>query len=180
MTQSVELLLDADSDDAVRAEWELLRAAGLPSAWRPEPSGSHCPHITLLAAAEIDPGLEPALRTLVADLDLGVRLGSPLVFTARKSFILVRQVIASVELMTLQAAVGELCGPGLNEAFDPGRWVPHITLGHRFGSDQLGSAIALLARQERTAEVELRITRCRRWDGEAKQDWLVSSAPTGT
>lgn len=173
MTQSIELLLDADSDDAVRAEWDLLRAAGLPTAWRPEPSGSHCPHITLLAAAEIDPGTETSLRNMVADLELSVQLGSPTVFSARKGFILVRQVIASIELLRLQAAITELCGPGLDETFDPGRWVPHVTLGRRFEADQLGSAVAQLARQERTAEVELRISRCRRWDGEAKRDWLL-------
>ena len=173
MTQSIELLLDADSDAAVRAEWELLRAAGLPSAWRPEPSGSHCPHITLLAATEIDPGGESGLPGLVAELDLHLALGSPLVFTARKSFILVRQVIASAELLRLQTAITELCGPGLDATFDPGRWVPHVTLGRRYEADQLGPAVALLARQERTAELELSITRCRRWDGEAKRDWLL-------
>ncbi len=174
MTQSVELLLDADSDEAVRAEWDLLRHAGLPSAWRPEPSGSHRPHITLLAAAAIDPGTEPALRELVGGLDLRVMIGSPLVFTARRgTFILVRQVITTVELLRLQAAVLDLCGPGLDETSELGRWVPHVTLGRRFGADQLGPAIALLAGQETPAEVEAKITVCRRWDGEAKRDWLL-------
>ena len=174
MAQSVELLLDDDSEGGVRAEWELLRAAGLPSAWRPEPSGSHRPHITLLAAAAIDPGTEPALRALVRDLDLRVMIGSPLVFSAnRRTFILVRQVIASVELLRLQEAVLDLCGPGLDETFEPGRWVPHLTLGRRFSSEQLGSAIGLLAAQERPAEVETRVTACRRWDGDAKRAWLL-------
>lgn len=63
MTQSIDLLLDDGSDDAVRAEWELLRAAELPSAWRPEPSGSHCPHITLGRGYEVE-HLGPAIAML--------------------------------------------------------------------------------------------------------------------
>ncbi len=174
MVQSVELLLDSDADAAVRAEWELLRAAGLPSAWRPEPSGSHRPHITLLAAEEIDLGAEPALRALVRELDLPVTIGSPLVFSAKRgTFILVRQVIASVELLQLQEAVVDICGPGLDGSFEPGRWVPHLTIGRRLSSEQLGSAIGLLADQEHGAEQSAVITRCRRWDAVAKRDWLI-------
>ena len=177
MVQSIELLLDDAAERAVTDEWELLHATGLPSARRPEPVGSHRPHITLLAAEVISDEAERALPRLMSGLDLDVGIGSPLCFTRRRrgetNVILVRQIVTSVELLRLQQAVTELCGTGLGGDFAPGRWTPHVTLGSRYRPDQVGSALDLLAGQETTAERDAVITRCRRWDGEAKRDWLL-------
>ena len=63
MTQSVELLLDASADAEIRAQWDRLGDAGLPTARRAEPSPHHAPHLTLWAgdtvSAETDAALKP-------------------------------------------------------------------------------------------------------------------------
>lgn len=177
MVQSVELLLDDEAERAVLAEWDLLGDAGLPTSRRPDPPPSHRPHITLLAADAIDEGAEVALSRLVDGLDLTVRIGAPLVFTKRRRdqvvLILVRQVVTSVALLRLQQQVVAAAGPGLGAEFAPGRWTPHVTLARRMNPDQVGAALGLLARQRHSAERDARITRARRWDGEAKRDWLL-------
>ena len=177
MAQSVELLLDPDTEQAVVAEWLLLRDAGLPTEWRSVPAPSHRPHVTLYAGTDLNAGADAALPGLVADLELTLELGSPLVFPGRVrggagTFVLVRQVVTSVELLTLQTRVAELCGAGLGSHFGPGRFTPHVTLARRMTGAQVGLALDLLtsaAPAERTAYV----TRARRWDGTAKHDWLL-------
>ena len=54
VTQSVELLLDEAADAAIRAQWDLLGDAGLPTARRTAPSPHHAPHITLWAGDAVE------------------------------------------------------------------------------------------------------------------------------
>ena len=61
MVQSVELLLDEESDAAIRAQWDLLGDAGLPTARRSGPSPHHAPHITLWAGEALSSETEEAL-----------------------------------------------------------------------------------------------------------------------
>ncbi len=177
MAQSVELLLDASAEAAVVAEWALLREAGLPTEWRTTPSPSHRPHVTLYAGTDLNAGADDALPALVAGLDLTVELGSPICFSSRPrqggpTYILVRQVVTSVALLTLQRQVAELCGAGLGGQFGPGRFTPHVTLARRMTGAQVGAALDLLSAGA-TAERSAYLTRARRWDGTLKRDWLL-------
>lgn len=175
MAQSVELLLDADSDAAVRAQWSALLAAGLPSedrSGRPLTAQQfHAPHITLYAAARMDPATDERLPPLVAGLDLEVQIGSVLVFGPRRgSCILVRTVVPTRSLLDVQAATAALCDAEPAGQFGPGHWSPHITVARRVPVDQVGACLTVLGEHPLSA----RITQCRRWDGDAKTAWLLT------
>ena len=91
MTQSVELVLDEGLDALVRADWDALAAAGLPSQARHR-SPSNRPHVTLAARAAIDEALEPAMALAPGEFPLALRLGALSVF-GRDRFVLVRAVV---------------------------------------------------------------------------------------
>ncbi len=175
MAQSVELLLDAEADTAVRDQWAALAAAGLPTedrSGRPDHGGGrhHRPHLTLYAADRITTPAEATLPAAVAGLDIDVVVGSVLIFGPRRGrCILVRLVVPSAELLAVQGEVAGICDADRTGQFGPGRWVPHVTLARRVPTEQVGSCLALLG--ERPAPS--RITRCRRWDGDAKTAWLL-------
>ena len=100
--QSVELLLDRATDDAVRGQWALLAAAGLPSQAR-HTGESNAPHVTLAVRTTIPDALDDALAAAVLDLP-PVRLGGLLVFAHRRC-VLARAVVPSAPLLALHARV---------------------------------------------------------------------------
>ena len=174
MAQSVELLLDQAAEEQLRAEWSALADAGLPTEQR-RSSGAggeehHRPHVTLFAGDRIDRAVEPRLAELVAGLDLEVVIGPLVVFGPRRDrCILVRQVLATVALLSLQRRVAACCGANQYGQFGPGRWSPHVTLARRVPADRLSAAVWLLGDRA----VAARVSRCRRWDGDARTAWLL-------
>ena len=174
MTQSVELLLDPVAEAAVEREWEALHAAALPSEVRAPPVGSHRPHLTLYAGAEITAETDDLLARLVADLRLDVQLGALTLFgPARGSYVLVHAVVPTVGLLELQRAVAQACGADRGGYFAPGRWTPHVTLARRMAAEQLPGALAVLRHCSGVGQ-QVHITSCRRWDSAARQTWLLS------
>ena len=172
MTQSVELLLDAGSEAVVLEEWARLAEAGLPTEQRVVPSPTHRPHVTLWAGPAIPAEVDAGLPTLTAGLDLTLLLGSLLVFGPRRGqVVLVRQVVASAELLDLQAQVAERCGTEPDSHFAPGRWSPHVTLARRVPLEQLGAVVATLGP---VPDLTTTSRTCRRWDGDAKVTWDVT------
>ncbi|HEX6759610.1 MAG TPA: 2'-5' RNA ligase family protein [Propionibacteriaceae bacterium] len=175
MAQSVELTLDPSAEAAVVAQWDRLAAAGLARQQRPEPHSHHVPHITLYAADAIPVAAESALREIVAELDLTVRIGALMIFGPRNGrCILVRHILASVELLELQHRVAEACEADPAGQFGPGRWSPHVTLARRVAADQLGAAARALDGSAR--DVVSRTRQCRRWDGKRRTAWWLTSA----
>lgn len=171
MTQSVELLLDDLTETAVRAEWDRLADAGLPSERRLVPSPSHRPHVTLWAGPAVAPEVEASLPGLVADLPLPVQLGGLLVFGPRRGqLVLVRQVVASPALLAVQGRVAQACGVEEDSHFARGRWSPHVTLARRVPVDALGALVTALGE---VPDLDAGAQRCRRWDGDAKVAWDV-------
>ena len=177
MAQSVELLLDPPAEAAVRQEWTALAEAELPTEQRSQPSEHHRPHITLYAASELVPGAEAALAEVVAGLDLEVSIGSPLIFGPHRRspgrFVLVRQVVPTVALLTLQQQVAAACGANRYGQFGPGRWSAHVTLARRATAQQVGAALERLS-DGPAEDRAVQIRQCRRWDGTAKTAWLIS------
>lgn len=171
MVQSVELVLDDVTDAAVRAQWEVLKAAGLPSqAHHTQPSNR--PHITLVAQDAIEDEGERAMAALASPLPLAVRLGTYQVF-GRHRFVLVRPVIADVALLDFQRDLQAAAGPP-SPHMEPGRWVPHVTLCHRMSAEQVGLALTLLTGAQDGAETtEGQAVAARRWDGPAKREWVL-------
>ena len=173
MTQSVELLLDEATDTEIRAQWERLGDARLPTSRRTVPSPSHAPHVTLWAGDVVDAADENALPALFGDLDLGLVVGGPLLFGPRRGgYVLVRQVVASRPLLDLQQqVVGALRTPAY-AGFEDGRWSPHVTLARRVVVDQLGLALEALAGSP--PELAARARHARRWDSDRKLAWTLT------
>lgn len=173
MTQSVELILDPPADAAVRAEWQALAQAGLPTAERREPSPSHRPHITLVAVDVLSEQAEQALPSLLAGLELTVQVGNVTLFGPRGGrYVLARSVIATAALLDLQRQVAQLAEISPLGLFGPGRWTPHLTLARRVRPDQVAASLAVLGAADGVAT---RITGCRRWDSDGRRDWLVTA-----
>jgi 2'-5' RNA ligase len=175
LTQSVELLLDDTADAEIRLQWDRLGDAGLPTARRTEPSPHHAPHVSLWAGGRLRDAAESRLPPLFTDLDLEVVIGGLLLFGPnRGGYILVRQVMVSTALATLQQRVVEICGSGYGGQFRDGRWSPHITLARRVRVDQLGPSLAALAGSP--PELVARVRRARRWDSDRQVAWSLTSA----
>lgn len=170
MAQSVELLLDAETEARVHGQWLALHEAGLPSEHRPHHAGSHRPHATLFAGPSV-PEPESELSALVAGAPgLPVVLGSVLLFGPRRGqYVVVRQLLPTVELLRLQEAVASWCGALRGGQFGPGHWAAHLTLARRARAEDLPAMLTLLADEPHTGTVRA----VRRWDGTAKQDWLL-------
>lgn len=172
MAQSVELTFDATAETALIAQWDRLAAAGVAKPRRSDPDGHHRPHLTLYAADAIPEPAESGLPEIVADLDLTVRVGAMMIFGHRNgACILVRQVLASVELLQLQQRVALACEADPMGQFGAGRWSPHVTLARRVLGDDVGKAVSVLGSH---GEVDARIQRCRRWDGNRRTAWWLT------
>lgn len=176
MAHSVEVLLDERSDAVIRAQWQALAEADLPSQIRVK-SPTNRPHITLLAAERISPEVDDVLRGLTDRLPFECVVGAPLVFGGH-SLTLARLIVPSARLLELHAEVYRLTLPHLTgEPFGhcmPGHWTAHVTLGRRFDAEQIGPALAAVqARGDGTADLGARIVGMRRWDSDQRVDQLL-------
>ncbi|MDO9380153.1 MAG: 2'-5' RNA ligase family protein [Nocardioidaceae bacterium] len=172
MVQSVELLLDAVTEAALRGQWDALAAAGLPSQ-ASHTGASNRPHVTLDARDEVVPDAETRLAGVASVLPVGVVVGSPTVFGrlgTRSGLILVRSVVVDATLLALHAAVHDAVGPGGSPTSAPGRWTPHVTLARRMDADQVAGALRVL---DGADDLVGEATVLRRWDGEARREWVV-------
>lgn len=179
MVHSIELLLDDESEAALRRQWRLLADAGLPSEHRPpEGGGPRRPHVTLVAAEQVPAETATGLGPLLTEaLPIPLVVGVPMVFgtakVGRPGLILVRQVHPTVPLLQLQERVREACPAAVDDHFASGRWAPHVTLAHRLRPDQIAVALQLLARSGASngapREIEAKAVGCRWWQGDLKQ-----------
>ncbi|UGT60816.1 2'-5' RNA ligase family protein [Nocardia asteroides] len=169
MVQSVELLLDAAAESAVRAQWRALAAAGLPSQ-AAHTGASNRPHVTAAVAAELAPEAEAALCELEFE-PFPITLGSPVVF-GRGRFVLVRLVIPTRALLALHRRIHVAVGgaPDIPENSEPDAWTPHVTLARRLPPERLGAAIELIAAD---GDSPATVAGIRRWDGDRRREWTV-------
>ncbi|MFY0409517.1 2'-5' RNA ligase family protein [Solicola sp. PLA-1-18] len=168
MVQSVELLLDAGTESALRAQWDALGAAGLPTQ-ASHTGASNRPHVTLEARDSLAADAESALPDVAAMLPVPVVVGPPTVFGrsgTRSGLILVRSLVVDAGLLAVHDAVG----PGGSPTSAPGRWMPHVTLARRMTADDVASALGVL---DAAPDLHGEAVVLRRWDGEAKRDWAV-------
>lgn len=173
MAHSIELLLDPVSDAAIRAQWQALEDAGLPSQLRVK-SATNRPHVTLIAAARIDAGVDDSLRALAGRLPFGCVVGAPLVFGGGRHT-LARLIVPSADLLAVHEEVYRLSLPHLvGEAFGhcrPGHWTPHATLGRRFTEAELGPALSIV--DDDTTDLAAQVVALRRWDGDERVDHML-------
>ena len=172
MAHSIELLLDQRADTAVRQMWRALADAGLPSQLKVA-SDTNRPHITLIAAERIDPGIDEQLAWLADSFLRPAVLGAPLVFGGDR-LTLARLVIPSDALLSTHETVYDECLPFMTNRFAhtmPGRWTPHVTLGRRFTPAQVGEALAAV--DGIAADIRTGIVGLRRWDGDVKREYPI-------
>lgn len=159
---SIELLLDAATEAAVRAEWDALAAAGM-SSLAPHTSASNRPHVTLLARTDLGPF---DARALLERPAFAVTLSAPLLFGVGERRVLARSVVPTADLLDVHAAVHNVAGRGDDAPHTmPGEWSPHVTLARRLrvvdlpaaldhlGGDILGHAVGVRLWDPTTATV---------------------------
>jgi 2'-5' RNA ligase len=173
VVQSLELLVDGETDLAVRAQWEALAAAGLPSQAR-HTGASNAPHVTLAVASSVPPAVEASLSEVASGLPFPVRLGGVLCFSSRGGSrqVLARLVVPSVELLAVQASAAAVFAdlPDLPAHLAVGVWTPHVTLARNLPTERLGEAVAALGRVEELAGTAVAL---RRWNSDTRTTWLI-------
>lgn len=177
MAHSIELLLDPAADAAIRAIWQALDDAGLPSQLQVR-SPTNRPHVTLLAGQRISPQVDDALRGLAGRFPVGCTVGAPLVFGGPR-LTLARLIVPSAALLALHEEVYRLALPFVSgEPFAhcrPGHWTPHATLGRRFTAEQIGAAISLINGSVDGQHPDLAgaAAGLRRWDSDQRVDHVL-------
>jgi 2'-5' RNA ligase len=171
VVQSVELLVDAATDAAVRSQWARLAGAGLPSQAR-RPQASNRPHVTLSVATAIPAEVVDELGAALEGLPVPLRLGGLVVFGGSRRRVLARLVVPSGPLLAVHASVSRrtACCPGLVDLTRPGRWTPHITLARGLDDPMVARALTALGK---VPDSDGEATSARRWDGDAKREWLL-------
>jgi hypothetical protein len=173
MAHSIELLLDSRTDTAIRAAWQALADAGLPSQVQVK-SATNRPHITLLAAQRISPEVDEVLRGLAPRLPLDCVVGAHVVFGGPR-LTLARLIVPSAELLALHAEVFRLALPHVTgQPFAhcrPGHWTAHATLGRRLTAIEVGAALGLA--EEAAPDLAAEVVALRRWDSDARTDHLL-------
>jgi 2'-5' RNA ligase len=151
--QSLELLFDPATEAALRAEWQLLADAGLPSSAR-NTSPTNRPHVTVAVAADGLPAGAAAVTSAVDDLlPLPVTVGGYLVFPSSHGAVLARSIVVSGGLLELHRRVVTAVLPGATvlETARIDAWTPHATIARRLAPEQLGQAFDLLPTGSRSA-----------------------------
>ncbi len=121
--RTVELLCDPALDGLVRAAWQRLHAAGLPSL-ATHSGATNAPHVTLGTAETL-----PDLGFLGAALPVPVRVAELVFFEGKAGAAAWR--LESPPLVSLQADVWRALGGVGNPLHAPDAWVPHLSLARR-------------------------------------------------
>jgi hypothetical protein len=141
MVAALECYLDGHATRRVRALWDALEAAGVPSL-RDLTHGRHRPHLSLVSAEALDPErVAQALADLPAAPPLRLELGHVGQFVGR---VLWLGPTPTSELLAHQAAVHErlaAAGVTVDEFYRPGAWVPHCTVSMRVPRPVLAEAV---------------------------------------
>jgi 2'-5' RNA ligase superfamily len=169
MVHSVELIFDPDTETAVRRIWDDLREAGIPSQ-----APASRPHTTLTVAERIDPEVDTLLASLLTRFPFTCRLGAPLFF-GRARAVLARLLVPTIELLDVHAQVHRMCLPHLHPGpmpnALPGEWTAHVTMARRVVPTQMGRAVRIAGKP---SEIAGSVIGLRRWDGNAKSEYLIS------
>ena len=152
MAQSVELLLDPDTEALVDGQWLALPEAGLPSEHRPQHTGSHRPHVTLFAGPSVpepesscrrwSPG-RPGCRSSWAPCCCSDRAAASTSWSGRCC---PRWRCSSCRRRWRPGAARSRGGQ-----FGPGRWAAHLTLARRARAEDLPAMLARLPGESHAA-----------------------------
>lgn len=149
MPYVVELLLDENAADKVRALWQRLADAGLPSRYL---DLELTPHVTIAVFDELDPvQARDAFASFAAEeTPEPISLYSPASFPTDEGVLYLAPIVTR-GLLELHAGFherfAELDQP-VGEYFFRGRWVPHVTVGLGLDDEQLAEGFRILREAE--------------------------------
>ena len=170
MAHALECYFDDEADAAVRALWQRLEQAGVPSL-ATRTHRDHRPHVSFAIAGAIPPA---ARRSLAADLAL---LAMPRLwlytlgtFPTNQNGLLLCPV-TDAELLAVHVAVHDALAGRVRDPWAyylPGAWVPHCTLAEDVTPAQLAAGFAALHPIEpirvRITEIGVKDTRTGEFD----------------
>jgi 2'-5' RNA ligase len=155
--QALELSFEPSSAGAVMAQWEALRAAGLPSQ-ADHRSMTNAPHVTLVAAVGIDPAIVSMARDEIAPL-LPARIEvRGLVLLGQGPRVTIAHLVEPDEALAATTARVRTLAAGVRHPV----WTPHVTLARRVPRRLLPAALEVLDSTE--APRDLVCDRLRWWD----------------
>lgn len=167
MAHSIELLLDDGADAEIRRIWsELATTSVRPARGRP--------HITMTVAHRISGKVDPLLAPVSQRLPFRLVIGAPLLF-GTGPFVLALLAVPNTELLSVHAQVNRVAAPHLQPAAAdhtlPGRWTPHVTLARGVTSENIGSALAIVAD---LPALDAQVAGLRRWDGDQREEFVLA------
>lgn len=163
---SIEMLLDAQTEARVRADWHRLAVAGL-SSQGANPAPSNRPHVTMLVRRQLR---ERAFQGAVSQLPISIGLGDPIVFRHGDRGVLARPIRMTRELRSLHESVHRAAAVGDDAPHTaPQEWVPHVTLARRVQLASLERALSLVEPAFVGVGAALR-----RWDSRSREVTLLS------
>jgi 2'-5' RNA ligase superfamily len=141
---AVCLLLDDHGDAVVRSLWRRLEDAGVPSLLT-HTHGLHVPHLTWAALRSYDvEAVRAALGALPPQPPLPLYLDA--LGTFRRSRCWLAPAVTSPLVERQAAVVGAVTATGaeLHRHYEPGSWVPHLTLAPRLHLGDLATVAKLV------------------------------------
>lgn len=130
--RTVEVLLDEAADLTVREAWRRLADVGLPSQARHH-SPTNSPHLTLAACPELTAPIRWELAEAAAALPLTARVTGVVRFERPTSVLAwaleLDSALAGLHDRVWDAVASDSPPGTLNPLHEPGRWIPHVTLG---------------------------------------------------
>jgi 2'-5' RNA ligase len=144
VTLAVCLLLDDRADRAVRGLWQRLEEAGVATLLT-HTHGLHVPHVTWAALRSYDlEAVRVALTALPEQPPLPLHLDAFGTFRRSRCWL---APAVTAPLVARQAAVVAAVaetGADLHRHYQPGSWVPHLTLAPRVHLRDLATVAALV------------------------------------
>jgi len=145
MAHAIELFFDEPADAAVRALWQQLDTAGLPSL-ATRTHHRHRPHVSLTVTESLDHADLARVRSALAGRLPAVLLDTLGTFPGSEGALFLGAVVTE-DMLTLHTRVhNALAGQPVTHwpYYLPGRWVPHCTLAQGLGRDEMAVAFRLL------------------------------------
>lgn len=165
MVQALECYFDEDAEHAVRALWQRLEQAGVPSPASSE-RGHHRPHVTFALGSAIPTAARKDLAVDLATLALPHLWLYTLGTFPTAENVLFLGAVTDAELLAVHVAVHDTLAGRVRDPWAyhlPGAWIPHCTLTQDVTPNQLAAAFAALhpvdAVRARIAEVGIHDTR---------------------
>ena len=157
---SLDLVLAPEHDRAIRARWNALHDAGLPSLATHRGS-SNAPHVTVLAAPDFEDAILERARSLFRPVLPGALPVTGLTVLGSGPFVLAEALAVPPALHTAVGELRRMCGG------DDRPWVPHVTLSKRLDAAAVGRALEVLSGVAPPQALEA--VALRRWDPDRRK-----------